>query len=65
MPASQEMPRRDEKDENVTVSIRFPKNLHKDAETEANADDRTLNSLVVKAVRVYVEGEQAKRKAGR
>lgn len=58
------MPKR-EVDEEVPVTIRFPRDVHTDAKAEAVADDRTLNSVVVKAVRLYVEGEKAKRKGGR
>lgn len=54
------MPKKD--DAEVPVTIRFPRDVHKDAKDEADADDRTLNSLVIRAVRVYVEGERAKKK---
>lgn len=42
----------------VTVSIRFPEDLHLEAKAAASADDRSLNSLVVRAVRTYLEKER-------
>ncbi len=52
----------DEGGDEVSVTIRFPRDVHRDAKEEAKADERTLNSVVVRAVRAYVEGEKAKRK---
>jgi predicted HicB family RNase H-like nuclease len=54
------MPKREA--EEVPVTIRFPKEVHKAAADEAKADDRTLNSVVVRAVRAYVEAQGAERK---
>ncbi len=46
----------------MPVTIRFPKDVHKAAADEAKADERTLNSVVVRAVRAYVEAQEANRK---
>jgi predicted HicB family RNase H-like nuclease len=49
-------------DDEVPVTIRFPRGVHAGAKDAAEADDRTLNSYVVRAVKAQLERDEEGRK---
>lgn len=62
------MPKRPESDKSehkVTRSIAFPGDVYEAANAAAVADDRSLNSYVVRAVKAQLEREQEARKKAR
>ncbi len=54
--------RPEDKTPTVTISIRFPLDVHAEAERLAHADDRPLNVYVVRAVRAQNETEKKRGK---
>jgi predicted HicB family RNase H-like nuclease len=63
------MPRRPDEtkdDSDVTRSIRFPRSIYDRAIAGAEADDRTLNSYVIRALREKLDrDDEAKKGRGR
>ncbi len=62
------MPKRADSDKaepKMTRSIAFPKSVYDAANAAADADDRSLNSYVVRAVKAQLEREQEARKKGK
>lgn len=57
--------RPEEGDETQSVSIRFPASLKNDAVALADADSRSFNFVVVRALEEWVERERAKKRASR
>jgi len=43
------------RDDEIAVTIRFPKDLHEEASKAAAVDERSFNLYVVRAVRAQVE----------
>lgn len=67
-PVFREMPKRpepDKTDRKVTRSVAFPSDVYEAANTAAKADDRSLNSYVVRAVKAQLERDEEGRKKGR
>lgn len=52
-------------EETISVSVRWPVTLKDQAAQLGKDDDRSFNSVAVRALREWVEREQAKRKGGR
>ncbi|HXJ49416.1 MAG TPA: YlcI/YnfO family protein, partial [Candidatus Acidoferrum sp.] len=48
----------------VAVTIRFPKDVHAEAQKAAEADERSFNLWIVRAVRAQLDGAEKERKKG-
>ena len=53
------------RDDEVAVTIRFPKDVHAEAQKSAEADERSFNLWVVRAVRAQLEGAEKEKKKGK
>jgi predicted HicB family RNase H-like nuclease len=49
-------------DDEIAVTIRFPKDVHAEAAKAAKADDRSFNLYVVRAVRAQIEADKKARR---
>lgn len=49
------MPRRTESEKRVATAVRLPESLHEELQRQADERDVSVNFLVVRAVRQYLE----------